>query len=92
MTLNQIDADLIEPQRLAECVIDQLKIERCTLPPDQPRGITAREALIALRYDAQLVALSASNLSHGVALTDYDLACLLVAWGHIEAVMEGAGL
>lgn len=84
--LDTIDADLIEPQRLAESVIDQLTIERRKPPTDKPRGISAREALIALRFEAQVVALAAHNIAAGICLTEDDKARLMLAWGRIEVI------
>lgn len=92
MTLTDIDADLIEPQRLAECVIDQLKIERRKSPADTRHGLSAREALIALQFEAQLIAVAAHSLSQGFTLSAHDLARLLVAWARVEAILEGAGV
>lgn len=89
--LERIDADLIEPQRLAGSVIDQLRIERRRQPRVQ-RGITAREALQALSFEAQLVALAAENVAHGLTLSDDDRARLLVSWGRITTIVAEAGV
>ena len=86
MTLDQIDADLIEPQRLAACVVDQLKIERHRPSRNGPRGISAREALQALAFEAQLVALCAENQAQGIQLSTDDRARLLVAWARIDVI------
>lgn len=86
MVLADIDADLIEPQRLAECVIDQLKIEHRHPPKDKPRGISAREAMRAINYEAHLVATAALNIAEGLPLTDADRSRLLVAWARIETL------
>lgn len=89
--LERIDADLIEPQRLAGCVVDQLRNERRRQPANGPRGITAREALRALAFEAQLVAVAAENIAHGIALSDDDRARLLVAWGRITTIVSEVG-
>lgn len=86
MTLNEIDADLIEPQRLAQCVVDQLRVERRRPHRAVNRGLSAREALQALAYEAQLVAVCAENQALGMPLTADDRARLLVAWGLIETI------
>lgn len=91
MTLDQIDADLIEPGRLAASVVDALLIERRRPPKSGPVGISAREALIALHCEAQIVVVAAQNVSQGVCLGDDDRARLMVAWARIEAVIEGVG-
>lgn len=84
--LEHIDADLIEPQRLAQSVVDQLRLEQRRPRRDGARGITAREALQALAFEAQLVALCAENQAQGIVLTDADRARLLVSWGLIETI------
>lgn len=89
MTLDGIDADLIEPHRLAACVIDELRAERRR--PDRvhgQRGLSARDTLIALRFEAAVVAVSAGNLATGMVLCEDDYARLMVAWARIEAVLD----
>lgn len=84
--LERMDADLIEPPRLAACVIDELVIAR--RKPIAPVGITAREALIALRFETWFVAIAAENLAQGLALSDEDRARLLIAHGRIATIAE----
>lgn len=91
MTLTDIDFDLIEPQRLAECVIDQLKIERRKPPTDKPRGISAREAMRAINFEALLVATAAMNIADGLSLTDTDRERLLIAWARIDTLTSEVG-
>lgn len=86
MTLNEIDADLIEPQRLAQCVVDQLRLERRGPRRTDSRGLSAREALQALAYEAHLVAVCAENQALGMPLTNDDRARLLVSWGLIDTI------
>ena len=94
MTLDGIDADLIEPQRLAGCVLDELRAER--RHPDRyartgPRGLSLREALAALRFEVSVVAICAANVAQGIALTEADRVRLMIAWSRIEAVLDLAG-
>lgn len=84
--LDRIDSDLIEPQRLAACVVDQLKIERHRPPRNGPRGISTREALLAIVFETQLVALCAENMAQGIQLSTDDRARLLVAWARIDFI------
>ena len=84
-----IDADLIEPQRLAECVVDRIKVDR-RKRDYAGRALSAREALLALAFEAQLVAVCAENQAQGVALTDADRARLLVAWARITTIVSEA--
>jgi hypothetical protein len=84
--LERIDADLVEPQRLASSVIDQLRVEQRRPHRDDARGITTREALQVLVFEAQMVALCAENQARGIVLNDADRARLLVSWGLIETI------
>ena len=83
--LTRIDADLIEPQRLAQAVLDQLQIERRTDPT--AGRLTAREALQALYYEAFFVCITAHSLANGIVLRTVDLERLLLAWARIEAII-----
>ncbi len=87
---DKIDADLIEPQRLAGSVLDQARIER-KMPGSNGRPLSSREALQAARFEVRLAAVAAENLAHGIALTDHDRARLLVAWARLEALAAEAG-
>lgn len=93
MTLDDMDADLIEPQRLADCVLDELRAERRRPPrDDRQRGISLRDAVTALRFEFTLVAVAAGNIAAGVALSDDDRARLMIAGLRIEAVLDEAGI
>ena len=91
MNLSDIDHDLIEPQRLAGSVIDHIKIER-RRPGYTGRALTARDALTALKFEAQLVAVAAQNVAHGLTLQSSDLTRLMLAWSRITAITEEAGV
>ena len=87
----RIDADLIEPQRLAASVRDELLVDRGRPPARRfGNGITAREALQALWFEANVVAVSAENLATGKVLTDADRVRLWVAYGNIYAIVQEA--
>ena len=88
--MDKIDADMIEPQRLAGSVLDQARIERRGHGGTE-RPLSAREALQAARFEMQLAALAAENLAHGVPLTDDDRARLLLASGRLQALAAEAG-
>lgn len=83
--LDRIDADLIEPQRLAEAVADRIKVDR-RKHGDAGRPMSAREALIALHFEAHFVAVAAQNMAQGIALDADDLARLMVAWSRIAFI------
>lgn len=89
--LNKIDADLIEPQRVAQCVIDELTIAR-RRSGHSGRGLSAREGLQALDFEARLVAVAAQNVAHGMALQADDLSRLMLAWARITTIAKEAGL
>ena len=88
--LDLIDADLIEPQRLAGSVIDEVVIQRRRRDCNG-RALTAREALQALAFEAMLVSVAAQNLALGMALGDADLTRLMLAWSRIETLAAEAG-
>ena len=85
----RIDSDLIEPQRLAGAVVDRVVIDR-RKPDYAGRGLTVREALKALAFEALLVSVAAQNLARGMALGDADLTRLLIAWSRIETLAAEA--
>lgn len=87
---DKIDADLIEPQRLAGSVLDQARIER-KKPGSNGRPLSSREALQAARFEVQLVAVAAENLARGITLGEDDHARLLMAWARLEALSVEAG-
>ncbi|MBL8348885.1 MAG: hypothetical protein JNL87_01100 [Burkholderiaceae bacterium] len=67
---------------------------RITPTPDKPNahcGITAREALRALAFEAQLVAVAAENIARGLILGDGDRARLLVSWARITTIVAEVG-
>ena len=85
MRLADIDPDLIEPQRLAECVIDQLKVEERKTPRTGPR-ITAREALRALWFEVQVTVVAIQNVANGLELSTEDLDRVATAWTRIDRI------
>jgi len=54
--------------------------------PARPTPIPARDALQLLAREANLIAVAAANVAHGVALTAQDLARLLHAAGRITKI------
>ena len=89
--LDLIDADLIEPQRLAGAVVDRVLIDR-RKRDYAGRALTAREALQALAFETQFVAVVAQNLAQGITLEAGDLARLMVAWARIDTIATEAGV
>ena len=87
----RIDADLIEPQRLAGAVVDQVVIQRRRRDYNG-RSLTAREALQALVFEAQFVAVAAHNLANGIVLEAGDLNRLMLAWACVDIIATEAGV
>lgn len=97
MNIRDIDPHLIEPQRLAGCVIDTINAER-SRPGSTGRAITARDALLALCYEANFVAVCALNIRKCLeqcacpTLADSDINRLLIAKCAIDAItVEAVG-
>lgn len=56
--------------------------------PARPTPLPARDAILILATEANLVAIAAGNVAHGVALTQIDLDRLMVAASRIIRIME----
>lgn len=56
--------------------------------PTRPTPLPARDALQLLAAEANVAAIAASNVAHGVALTSIDLERLLQAAGRINTIRE----
>lgn len=81
------EADLIEPQRLAACVLDDIAVDK-RKPGAQRQRLAATDALAALEYEAHLVMVAAENVRHGVHLTDGDRERLFEAWRRVHALLK----
>lgn len=56
--------------------------------PARPTPLPARDALAVLAVEANLVAVAAANVAHGVALSQLDLSRVLQAAGRIQKIVE----
>jgi hypothetical protein len=56
--------------------------------PAKPTPLSPRSALQALGFEAELVAIAAGNMAHGVQLTATDRARLLIAGNRIITINE----
>ncbi len=54
----------------------------------RPKPLPAGQAISVLAFEANLTAIAAANLAHGVLLSDKDRSRLLVAAGRIQHVAE----
>lgn len=56
--------------------------------PVRPTPLPARDALMVLASEANLVAVAAANVAHGVVLSQVDLSRLLLASGRVSRIAE----
>ena len=63
-------------------------IEDGKTAPSRPTPLPARDALAVLAVEANLVAVAAANVAHGVALSQLDLSRVLQAAGRIQKIVE----
>lgn len=56
--------------------------------PRKPTPLTPRQALEVLAVEANLVAIAAGNVAHGVVLSQVDLSRVLTASGRITRLVE----
>lgn len=54
----------------------------------RPTPLPARDALVVLAGEANLVAVAAANVAHGVVLSQVDLSRVLQAAGRIQKIVE----
>lgn len=81
------EADLIEPQRLAECVVDDI-VNDSRKPAAQRRRLTIREMRMAIEFEMQLVCLAASNVAEGVVLSPEDIDRVWAAASRIQWIWD----
>lgn len=84
MSLSEVDAE-----RRADVAIDVIRASAETWHRQhrRPRALTARDALVALEFEALLVCTAACNLANGVELSDDDRHRLLVAYNRIDTIV-----
>lgn len=56
----------------------------------RPRGLSPREALVALQFETMLVSVAACNLANGTPLSDEDRERLLLAARRIDTLAAEA--
>lgn len=86
--LDEIDSDLIEPERLAGSVIDHLRTKRNR--GKEGRLISPYEALKSLAFEAQLIMVAGENLECGVKLTAEDRSRVRIACMRIDSIVREA--
>lgn len=90
----RVDLADVDAERRAEVAIDTITsaVSTHNRQNRRPRSLSARDALIALQFEAQLVAVAACNVAHGVELSDGDRSRLLLAARRIDVIaVEAAG-
>ena len=79
-----IDLMNVDVGRRASVALDAIAVSRQHWNREhrRPRALSAREALVALQFEALLVATAAGNVRNGVMLTneDFDRLALAVRW------------
>ncbi len=88
--MDPLDLHDVDPQRRSGVALDHIHRAKTEHQREhrRSRALTAREALLALQFEALLVYVSASNVRNGVVLTDGDMERLAVAVRRIDAITE----
>jgi len=90
MTATELNLHEVPAQRRASVALDGIATARSTHARQhrRPAALTAREALAALKNEAQFVSIAAANLRHGVVLNDVDFDRLTLAIRNIDTITE----
>ncbi len=83
----------VEAERRADCALDVISRAQAGFARHnrRPAALTAREALAALKFEALLTWVAASNVRNGVILEDADFNRLTLAVRRIEAISAEVG-
>lgn len=76
--------EFVEAAKALGCWVDDGK----PATQHKPSPLSPRQALEVLAVEANLVAIAAGNLAHGVALSQVDLSRVLTASGRITRLVE----
>jgi hypothetical protein len=92
LSASPIDFEGVDLVRRSSVALDQVQTSRQSWAAEhrRPRALTAREALIALQFEATLVCVAAANVAAGVELQAEDFERLTVACGRIDAIVDEA--
>lgn len=90
--MGAVDLHEVAPERRAGVALDYMHTARTAHQTEhrRPRALTAREALLALQFEALLVYVAAANLANGTPLTETDMERLGVAVRRIDYITEEA--
>lgn len=78
----------VEAPRRADVALDHIHAQRQRWRKEhrRPSALTAREALLALQFEALLVWTAAANIRAGVILTDDDFSRLTITCSRIDSI------
>ena len=88
--MSALNLSEVEPSRRAAVAQDAIYASRQQWDREhrRPKALTAREALMALQFEALFVWTAAHNLAAGNDLSEDDLLRLTVACKRIDAIAE----
>lgn len=88
--MDALDLPDVDPQRRSGIALDRVHAARADHEREhrRPRALTAREALVALHFEALLVYVAACNVRAGVELSEGDMERLGVAVRRIDLITE----
>jgi hypothetical protein len=86
----RLDLDDVDVERRAPVALDHIHAQRQQWGREHRRtaALSAREALAALRFEALLVRVAATNVRNGVKLTDEDIDRLTTACRWIDMICD----
>lgn len=80
----------VDPERRAAATLDDIRAASRDWKRHnrRPRALTARDALLVLRYETLLVGVAAGNVANGVELSDADRERLMLAVARIGVISD----
>jgi hypothetical protein len=84
------DDIIVDPERRADVLLDRLTLEARDHHHKRERSFSAREALIALQFEAAFVHVCSATLMEGNELAEADHARLVLAHQRIGAIVDEA--
>lgn len=77
-----------EPELRAESAIDRVQVATLGHHRKRQRGLTAREALLALQFEVMFVLVCSAKLRDGELLSEEDHARLVVSIGRVNVIVD----
>lgn len=90
--MDPLDLHDVDPQRRSGVALDHIHRAKTEHQREhrRSRALTAREALLALQFEALFVYVCASNLKNGVILDEADMERLAIAVSRIDVLTQEA--